>query len=189
MKDLLLLFFLTSTLFVFSQDKMEYEERISKEEAPPKALVFIQESFPENPRTRWYLEHGTEQNFECKFKHQKKHYSVEFDSLGNLVEVEFVIKQKAIPDSTLEQIKTTLDSTHQKYKFRKIQKQLVGTEELVQKVLLEKSTEQEVQIHYEIVIRTRTKEGYLLFEHLFDVHGQLVRTYKILPMNTDFLDF
>lgn len=190
MKNSILLLWLCFFPFLsFSQHKIEHEVRISRTKVPQKALHFIDESFPNHPKIHWYLEYGTEQNYESKFKYKKYWYSVEFDTLGKLIDIELTIKWKEISNEIQEKIKSNLDSLYNKHKFYKIQEQLSGDEELIKKVILKKMEISKVITAYEIKIKAKNNEGYFIFEHLYDKNGQLLQVLKIIPPNTDFLEY
>lgn len=81
--------------FAAHAQKYEREARISASEMPAPALEHLAEAYPERKRTRHYAEHsrlGQEQKlrlfYESKFKTEGLHYSVKFDSLGRLYDVE-----------------------------------------------------------------------------------------------------
>ena len=105
----LLLFPFTST----AQHKYEREQRISSEIIPQSAQNFI-DSIGSDSKIKWYKEVSlNEVTFEAKFKHNKKKFSVEFDTLGTLQDVELAIKKGEINSIVYNKMEHNLDSLYQ----------------------------------------------------------------------------
>ena len=80
--------FLVLSTSSFGQKKFEKESRISKSDLPSFAVDFAA-LFTDGQRIKWYLEEGLDRNsIEAKYKRDGRHYSVEFDTLGTMEDVE-----------------------------------------------------------------------------------------------------
>ena len=122
---LLTLLFFTSTS-AFSQEKYEKEYRIKIAKVPQAALEFIH-SAEFSKKVKWYREEGlTSNSIEAKTKHHKTKYSVEFNTAGEIEDVEYIIQWQDIPALTRAKIERLLDSIYQKKRLVKIQVQLTG---------------------------------------------------------------
>ena len=126
-----LLFFVSTS--AYSQEKYEKEYRIKTTKVPQGALEFIDlAGFAK--KVKWYREEGfTSNSVEAKTKHHKTKYSIEFNTAGEVEDVEYIIQWEEIPALTRINIERFLDSIYQKKRLVKIQVQLTGEkEELIQ---------------------------------------------------------
>lgn len=86
---------------VLGQEKRESESCIMQEEFPVKAFSKMAPYLEDAKRIRFYREFdGDKTSCETKFKKGRLFYSVEFDSLGILEDVEFVIEENDIPETS-----------------------------------------------------------------------------------------
>jgi hypothetical protein len=103
----LLLLFCTGSL-AFSQLKYEREYRISKEEVPEEALAYIQK-IGFDKKVKWYREEGLKSwSIEAKTRDNGQLYSIEFDSLGRIEDVEIKIKWKEVHEEGKKAIEEVL---------------------------------------------------------------------------------
>jgi len=109
-----------------AQEKFEKEYRIKTEEVPVKALKFVtQLGFTK--KVKWYREEGlTQTSIEAKSKKNREKYSIEFDELGTIEDIEKKIAWSSIPLSTRNNIRSYFDTAHQKICIQKIQIQYTG---------------------------------------------------------------
>jgi len=113
----------------FSQEKIEREIRVTPREVPSEAKDWLGDAFEKIKRPKWYLEYSQNgKSYEAKFWHQKHFYSVEFDSLGKLEDVEIEIQESEVPVEAWKQIQSYFESDYEQVKVEKIQKQLTGSE-------------------------------------------------------------
>jgi len=184
--NIVFVLFLTFTLG-FAQTKQEREFRIDKEDFPTQSLKVLLPYIKEVKKVRHYKEtDGQKISYEAKFKKDKLRYSVEFDSLGNLEDVEFIIKKNDIPSGSFINLQNYLKNKHKKVKVKKIQQQYlaVGTEpkkvlkEAFQNLLLP-------SIRYEIVISSKEEKGYQYYEVTFDHQGNHLSSRKFSDSNYD----
>lgn len=171
-----------------AQEKLEREYRIKRNKVPKKAIVFVK-SLQLNNKIKWFGEeslHGS--SIEAKTKVGKTKYSIEFDTLGNLQDVEIQIAKKQIPTRTLEKIQEKLGTDFTKFKFIKIQKQFSGKSEHVRSCILRKQYT-EVTIKYEIVLKGTLQKKKGLYEYTFTDKGIYEKRERIIFKNSDNLEY
>ena len=193
MRSNFLLSLLSIILFIvngFTQKKQEQEFRIDKGELPENILPVLSYYLDDVKRLRFYKEQdGEKSSYEVKFKKDRLLYSIEFDEKGVLEDVEFIVKQKDIPDETFEKLTKYLQSNHGKYRIKKIQQQYLNTRN-AQKTL--KDAFQNLilpEIRYELIIATKDDEGYGEYEITFDAMGAHLLTRKSVNTKYDHVLF
>ncbi len=171
----------------FGQTKQEREYRIAKAEFPATAINLMDSYLKDVKRLRFYKEiDGKKASYEIKFKKDKLHYSVEFDTEGRLEDVEFIIKPNDIPDDVFDAIENYLNRVHGKHRIKKIQQQYVLEGE-AQEVLLKKAFQNlmTTDINYELIIATKDTTGYGTYEVTFNAKGEHLTTRKSVNSNYD----
>ncbi|MFD2566197.1 hypothetical protein [Pseudotenacibaculum haliotis] len=184
-----ILFFVTiGTLSSYGQNKFEREYRIKEKDVPAKAVDFISLlKFDSN--IKWYAEESSQgKSIEAKTKFKSVKYSIEFDTNGNLQDVEIEISTEDISKDTYSKIQNTFSSDFSKFKIIKIQKQLSGSEKKVLDHLL-KETNNVITIKYEIVVKGKSNKGKNLYEYTFTNSGALEKREKIIFKNSDHLEY
>lgn len=175
---------------LLAQLKMEREYRINKKEVPLAARQLVDSCFGEQ-KTRWYAEQALEdKTFEAKIKIKKKgfkkqRFSIEFDTLGRVQDVELYIKLNQIPDSTQAQILAALGSRFNKYKIVKLQEQWVGSREALFYKAKGLPSSLPVVVNYEIVVIGYHNKVYKSFELLFSADGQILSNLEIIHSSSD----
>lgn len=171
----------------WSQNKYEQERKIPKTEFPSNAYQLISNYLESAKRIRFYREtDSVKQSFEAKFKKGRLHYSVEFDELGVLEDVEFRIKEADIPEESWANITLYLQKEFSKFRIVKIQQQYPAGNNSSEKTL-----EQAFQnlmlphINYELVFSSKNNKGFQTYEALFNAGGSLVKLRKSLPPSYD----
>ena len=173
MKRFSILFFLMSS-FCFSQVKNEREERIPISEFPKVAQSYFNVISQNVKYLKFYKEtDGDKQSFEAKFKIKKLYYSVEFDTLGKLEDIEIVIKKKHIPKNIIKEISKYFDKNFRKARLIKIQKQYVNYTKKTDKQFIQQIVDNpnDKHTHFEIIAEIKTKEIHELREFTFDKNG------------------
>lgn len=183
----LLLLFL-AVLQLSAQTKYEHESKISFENVPEKARLFVSKII-QSKKVKWYKEQSNYGiSFEAKSKFKGENYSIEFDKNGNIEDVEIENSWNILPEITQQNIKSSLNSTFKKHKIRKIQIQFSGEEkDLIN--YFNSGIKNNITIKYEIVLKGKTDSGKHLYEFLFNHNGQLESTSKIVFRNTDNIEF
>lgn len=181
-----------SLLFQFTtqaQHKYEREFRIKSETIPQSAKDFI-DSISADSKIKWYKEISLNDiTLEAKFKYNKKKYSVEFDTLGKLQDVEFVIRKKEINSEVYNKIKYKLDSIYQKWKFQKIQIHYSGKSRDIVKSIRKNEPTNTIKIFYEIVLKGKNLEDTQLYEITFNEQGELQNILQIIQDKADHLEY
>ena len=183
------------TLFLFlgvtsgwAQNKYEREFRIRKSQFPEKAYAFLKEELQNAKRVRYYKEiDSSKVSFEVKFKRERLYYSIEFDASGNLEDVEVLIKEDDIPNSSFEAIENYLKGYFSKYRIRKIQQQYTlsafGSVSNTLKNAFQNMIDP--KINYELIVGGSTNSGFQDYEIQFDAEGNFISMRKSLPANYD----
>jgi len=184
---------LITTIFVadayLGQEKFEREGRISKSERPDFAIQFGT-IFTENQCIKWYLEEGLERHsIEAKYKRNGQRYSVEFDTLGVLEDVEIQVKAKSIPVKTREIIKNRLLADGESYKVDKIQIQYTGEKEALKEVSKSGNCSADCVIRYELIVRIKKDKQLSSFEYLFSEDGAFLQRSEIIIQTSSNLEY
>ncbi len=183
--NLVLAFLLLFPFYAYSQSKIEIEERIGKNEAPLEAQKFI-DSLHFSSKVKWFVEQDTRKTFEAKTKSKGKKYSIEFDSLGQIEDIEVVIKWNQIPLSTQNAICEKLHVDFEKFRIKRIQIQYSGKE--IDLLNFETNTENLI-IRYEIVLKGKKQSQSSLYEYLFSEKGEVEEEMQIDFRNTDNIEY
>ena len=172
-----------------AQEKFEKESRMKEQDVPSKAVQFIDALNIEN-KVKWYLEEGLEHNsIEAKFKRHKKKYSIEFDTLGTIEDVEIEIKEKAFSPKLNEAIQSQLQKNCVKHKVVKIQIQYSGSHSALLKQLNSKEITSGITINYELIVQCKSTDGVDLFEYVFSDTGELISMARIIFKNSSHLEY
>src|SRR5690606_31356945 len=133
----ILLALLYSVKITYAQDgiknKYEREYSIKKSEVPLKANNFINETL--NGKVKWYGEENLKgKAIEAKGKKDKKLYSVKFDTLGNVQDVEVVVSFKSLSKEIQSKIQKELKGQFSSIKIIKTQIQWLGSQEVLKQL-------------------------------------------------------
>jgi hypothetical protein len=171
------------------QEKFEKESRIKKKDAPIKAVQFIDSLYLKN-KVKWYKEEGlNKKSIEAKFRHNKIKYSIEFDTLGNIEDVEKEINWKDLNENLKDSITIKLKNNCIKHKIIKVQIQYLGNNyDLFSKVKTDKNSTN-LLTNYEIIVRCKSEKKVELFEYLFNETGKLLSISKIIFKNSSHLEY
>ena len=174
---------------LFAQDKFEKESRIKRRDVSSKALFFM-DSLNYNAKIKWYKEEAlNSESIEAKFKHNKTKYSIEFDTLGNIEDVEIEVHWQDLDKELSKSITNQLKQDCSKHKMVKIQRQFTGTENDLFFLLRNGIYSEQIKIKYEIVVRCNEQKGVNLLEYLFNEKGLLVTKSKIIFKNSSHLEY
>ncbi len=124
----ILIFSLGIFNFSFSQEKFEKESRIKTGEVPENAKDWLRGAFGESGKSKWFLEYSqTGKSYEAKFQYQGHYHSVEFDSLGNIQDIEIEIMESEVAQEVWKEIRNYFESEYRQVKVEKIQRQFTGS--------------------------------------------------------------
>lgn len=172
---------------VFSQEKFEREYKIKHNDVPASAKNFIQQLSPK--KTIWFKEESQIGiTIEAKFKWKKQRFSIEFDTLGNVLDVEFIIKEENIPTNTRKKITRSFNEQFSKWKIEKIQTQFLGTPNQLLNAI-QKDDTKGIVMRYEIIVCGKTTNIARRFEHTFNTEGETISIAEIIEDNADHLEY
>lgn len=182
---LMLIIFCSFSIHGFAQYKYEKEFRIKESDVPENAVNFVNEmNF--SSRIKWYREIGQDiRYYEAKTKHKGDRYSIKFSEEGTLVDVEIEMAESDMPVDTYNKIREHLKSEYDKYSIEKIQIQFLGNQKRVLEFLQNRDDKNGIETNFEIVLSTKVKGSYVMFEYLFSENGSLIRKSKIVLKSTD----
>lgn len=171
------------------QTKFEREYRMNPDEVPEEALTFIKLCFPENS-IKWYTEESQDgKTIEAKTRYQNHKYSIEFDLLGNVLDVERTIRFKTLSPIIAKNICTSLDSVFLKYKIVKTQMQWKADKEVIQQLVQKSNIQGDYQLQYELILKGKKEKGYQSYEVLLSKSGRVIKVLPIAQRNSDNIEF
>lgn len=172
-----------STMSLNAQ-KMEREFRIDQTEFPEEALEFLNQLDLPLKKVKWFKEvqeHRT--SFEAKIKVEKFLYSIEFDSLGRLEDIEKMVKFNRLPPDIQSVLKQSLRAQLGSYKIVKTQIQF--TELRSEKVVLTELSVQNSSIKYEIELFTKRDASKRLMEYLLSNRGEILSSHEVIVRSSE----
>jgi len=186
--SIFIILFLCFAWCVSAQNKYEREYRIRKVQFPEKALGYIENKLVGAKRIRFYKETDSAKvSYEAKFKKNRLWYSIEFDKMGALEDIEILIKSIDIPNETFKTINNYLSDHFTTFRIRKIQQQYpVTNQETAEETV--KNAFQNLMlpyINYELIISGKKESDFNQYEVLFDATGNFKSLRKSLPPNYD----
>lgn len=165
------------TLIAQKEVKLEREKSISKEDFPASALHTIKPLMEPAKRIHYYLETGSgSPSYEVKFSYNKQKYSIEFDSTGQLLDIEVLMKWDDLPVVLMEEITKKLDNHWARSKVTRLQKQYRFIDTSIVLTDLPPSSLDGFVVAYELEVDVQqTKRSRLeSYELLFDSMGELL---------------
>ncbi|MGB7392852.1 MAG: hypothetical protein WA913_00525 [Pricia sp.] len=171
-----------------AQVKNEREYRIERNQFPEKSIRSLSGYLDAAKRIRYFKEYdGEKTSFEVKFKLNRKKHSVEFDSIGNLEDVETYIDKEDIPRPAVRDIEKYLESEFTRYRIVKIQRQYPKSHYKEDADLLENAFQNTIDtnVNYEIVVAGRKKDGFEDYEMTFDSIGGFLNSRKFISIGYD----
>ncbi len=179
---------LLGPLVSVAQDKYEREYRVPMEAVPVMARSFV-DSCQFERRVRWYREESIDgHSFEAKVKEQGRRYSIEFDTLGQIQDVELLSRWNELPALSRSAMEEQLGTLFNRFRLKRIQQQWTGTR-IVLLQAIRGQVAAGIELRYELVVRGRGTDGVQWYEFLFSASGQEERRSAIVFRNTDNLDY
>ncbi|WP_075350870.1 hypothetical protein [Algoriphagus marinus] len=177
--------FMLVSIVGFAQDKVEKEERIREKEVPRIAQEWLYDAFEKVKRPKWYKEFSDSgYSFEAKFQYDDHFHSVEFDSLGNILDVEIEMDWSELKQEVRSSIGNYFGEKYKVHKLIKIQIQYSGEEEDLEDFFDEDENEG-ILIQYEIEFSGIDLTGdSRIWEGTFDSRGNFLslRIIRVLEM-------
>lgn len=171
-----------------AQNKYEREYRIRKDQFPVVAKDLLHQYTKDAKRLKFYKETDSAKvSYEAKFKKDRLWYSIEFDTEGNLEDIEITIQPLDIPSETLANITSYFENNFIKHRIKKIQQQYVVEDTVALKETLRNAFQNLLlpSLNYEIIAACKENKAYLQYEILFDAEGNFKNKRKRLPPNYD----
>lgn len=184
---LLLLLLLPVTLWA-QDNKIEQEKRVKPREVPKQAREWLRDAFETTRKVRWYREKTSgSKSFEAKFDYQSAFYSVEFDTLGQIEDIEVDRAWEDLPLRHRNLIQQQLDQW-EKVKVRRIQEQWTGEPDDLEDAIDEAEWE-DITTRYEIELLAKIEGEKALWEVLFSTEGEVLLRRKVILRADDNLNF
>lgn len=185
-----LLFFGMITGSLFAQDKIERELRVKEKEVPKDAREWLVDAFESTKKPKWYQEvFESGYSYEAKFKLKGKFYSVEFDSLGRIQDVEIEMDVEELPKEVRTGLEDYLSADYKSSDIKRIQIQYSGEADDLEDFFEENSLEG-ILTRYEIEFIGLDEAGASeLWEGLFSEEGKLMNKRKIILTPSENLIF
>ena len=185
----LLPLFLIGLFTANGQTKFEREYRLPLEAVPLSARQYI-DTFVFSSKVKWFYEENLLGNsIEAKVKDNRKRYSIEFDTLGNLQDIEIQTKWNQLSVEVRTQIEQELTQKFTKHKIDKIQLQYTGNRDVLFAVIRNRTTTHSYTTKYELVVNAKAKGERKLYEITFNNEGDLEQVSEIIFKNTDNLEY
>jgi hypothetical protein len=172
-----------------AQQKIERERSLKSEDVPQEAMQFIV-AVDMDTQWKWYFEENLVGNsVEAKARADGKRYSVEFDTSGNIQDVEVETSWKALDEQLRGSISQALDSMFRRHSIDKIQVQYSAEAPVLLAILNNRADPANSRIQYELVVKGKTTGRPKLYELTFSENGKLLETSEIIFRNTDHLEY
>lgn len=186
----ILLFFWMISGALLAQDKIEREFRVEEKVVPKEAKDWLYDAFETTKKPKWYQEvFESGYSYEAKFKLKGKYYSVEFDSLGWIQDVEIEIDFDQLSNEVKTGLEAHLGSDYKNSDIKRIQIQYSGKPDDLEDFFDENSLEG-ILTRFEIEFIGPDEAGSLeLWEGLFSENGNLIRKRKIVLTPSENLVF
>ncbi len=177
------------TVHVGAQNKLEREFRISSDEVPQQAIRFA-ESLVGSAKLKWYREEGIQQSsIEAKTKIKGQRFSIEFDTTGQIQDVEVEIPLFLVPESTREAMISAFREEFTTFKWQKIQVQYLGTSSELLAFFAQKQGSPSIRTQYEVVILGKKKGSNNFQEWLFSDTGVVLSKSIVILRISDNLEY
>ena len=170
---------------------MERETRAKKSEVPEKAIAFI-ESISPDISPKWFWEGIMfPTSYEAKFKFNKAKYSVEFDTLGNLEDVEILAVYEDLPLVVRNEVDGSLLEIYEKSKITRVQTQWSGKEKDIITAINNNFSFASTQltVRYEIELKLKQEGRWRLEEWTVDANGKIISQVIVVTPRTDHLEY
>lgn len=179
-----LLFFCNDSM----AQKFEREFRVTEKEFPSLAIEFLKRAEIDFDKTKWFEEIQNDQFFfEAKVKVDKHLYSIKFDSLGNLQDIEKLVVFKKMSADTQNMLSSALKQELGKFKIIKTQIQFTNCE--MDKVTLQELSAENSIMRYEIELYFKKDTSKKLMEYLLSDKGEILSVQEIVIRSTENLTY
>lgn len=175
---------------ITAQDKNEIEKRVNPESIPSIAVKDLSDILGADHKVKWYYqEDGSKKVYEAKFKIKRKRYSVEFDTLGKIYNVEINADLKKFSKQNTELLSENLLALFNDYTIRKIQFEYFGKETDLFKLISDGKVGDGLSQQYEVEIIVKLNKQKKLYEIILSDKFTLISKREIRLKSTDLLDY
>jgi hypothetical protein len=180
-RNLLLIIFFLSSISVLGQDKLEQEVRVRAQQVPLEARKWLKDAFESVRKPKWYKEFSElDYSFEAKFKLKGRFHSVEFDSLGNVLDVEIEIEWESLSEEVKANLTLHFEGTLRRFKLEKIQIQYSGLPGDLEDFFDEEETDG-VLIQFEIEYQAEDQSEVIrIWEGTFSSDGKFLTHRRVI---------
>lgn len=181
---------LSISTLVTSQTKDEQEKRIKIEGFPKPAQILCNIIPKDARRTRYYKETDIDKtSYETKFKYKRHWYSVEFDSIGKLEDIEIQINDNELTEKTDNKIKNYFKKCSKRYEIIKIQEQFLYKSGISEAGFLEAVSRNRKSLspNYEIIVALKIDKVWVLKEVTFSNQGEFLFERIIKPDSYEYI--
>jgi len=170
-----------SSISVLGQDKLEQEVRVRAQQVPLEARKWLKDAFESVRKPKWYKEFSElDYSFEAKFKLKGRFHSVEFDSLGNVLDVEIEIEWESLSEEVKANLTLHFEGTLRRFKLEKIQIQYSGLPGDLEDFFDEEETDG-VLIQFEIEYQAEDQSEVIrIWEGTFSSDGKFLTHRRII---------
>ncbi|QSS97389.1 hypothetical protein [Psychroflexus sp. ALD_RP9] len=174
---------------VMSQTKVEAEKRINQSKVPELAFDWLDDAYEGKKRIKWYEQQSRNTRvYEAKFKWKGKRQSIEFDTVGNIINIEIQLKFKNIPEKAKNIIETYFTENYENHRIKKVQIQYLGKPDDLEDLIDEDEWE-DITTNYEIEFLGQSETQNDFFEALFNYKGELLEIRVIDLPSSDILKY
>lgn len=169
--------------------KNEKEVGISKKNVPDEALEITNE-FDVKRKQKWYRQTNFDTtSYEVKFKWNSHFYSVEFDTTGQTLDIEQLVKWEEIEQKHRKQLKKIFENRFDKYKLIKCQIQYTGDKKSLNTFFKSGEIDERLTIRFEIEIEGKSDKSWKKYEFLVTSEGEVERERIIIGRSTENLNY
>lgn len=172
-----------------AQEKLEKERRIQVNEVPAAARSFLDSCLFQG-KVKWYAEEELNgASVEAKIQEVGYRYSIEFDTLGQIEDVEIERDPNHLSSWVIDSMRAHLARTTLKYKIKRMQVQWTGDRQALIMLIRTSQTHLPHTIKYEVEIKVRDDEGRHMYEYLFTAGGEFIQRRRVIYRTSDHLDY
>jgi len=171
------------------ETKFEKEYRLDISKVPKPAITFVEPESLDTKMKWYYEENNSGHSVEAKFKLEGNWYSIEFDTLGTLQDIEIEHRYSNLSKLLQKRIDNQLEETFSKHKIKKLQISYTGSFPSFRQFVDQKKPRATYQHGYEIVVKGKRSNSWGLYELFFNSKGDKETISKIILDSTQHLVF
>ena len=168
--------------------KFEREFRVTEKEFPTRAIDFLKHAKIDLDKVKWFEEIQNNQfSFEAKVKVDKHLYSIKFDSLGLLEDVEKLVVFKKMSSEIQQMLTSALQKELGRFKIIKTQVQFTNFE--MDKFTLNELSAENSIVRYEIELYFKKDKSKKLMEYLLSDKGEILSAQEVIIRSSENLTY